>query len=107
MDMGEALDTNRELATVGLGNFLSGLLFGFTGSYIFSQTIFTYRTGVHSRWIGVFIMMIFAYVVASPVNILQVTPLFFLGSTLIFIGYVLSGKCVRAHAVFLIQRYCQ
>jgi sulfate permease, SulP family len=86
MDMGEALDANKELTTVGVGNLLSGLTFGFTGSYIFSQTIFTYRTGVHSRWIGVFIMMIFAFIVASPVNILEVAPLFFLGSTLIFIG---------------------
>ena len=32
MDMGEALDTNRELATVGICNFLSGLSLGFTGS---------------------------------------------------------------------------
>lgn len=86
MDMGEVLDTNKELKTVGIGNFMSGLTLGYTGSYIFSQTIFTYRTGVHSRWIGVFIMIVFAYVVASPINILQVAPLFFLGSTLIFIG---------------------
>jgi sulfate permease, SulP family len=85
--MGEALDTNKELVTVGAGNLMSGLTFGYTGSYIFSQTIFTYRTGVHSRWIGFLIMLVFAYVVASPVNILEVAPLFFLGSTLIFIGY--------------------
>ena len=87
MDMGEALDTNKELATVGICNFMSGLTLGFTGSYIFSQTIFTYRTGVHSRWIGILIMFIFMYVVTSPVNILEVAPLFFLGSTLMFIGY--------------------
>eukprot|EP00522_Entomoneis_paludosa_P010032 CAMPEP_0172466436 /NCGR_PEP_ID=MMETSP1065-20121228/56134_1 /TAXON_ID=265537 /ORGANISM="Amphiprora paludosa, Strain CCMP125" /LENGTH=974 /DNA_ID=CAMNT_0013223237 /DNA_START=140 /DNA_END=3064 /DNA_ORIENTATION=+ len=87
MDMGEALDTNRELATVGICNFMSGLTFGFTGSYIFSQTIFTFRTGVHSRWIGTFIMAIYLYFVISPMNLLQISPLFFLGSTLIFIGY--------------------
>ena len=68
---------------------LSGMTLGFTGSYIFSQTIFTYRTGVHSRWVGIFIVVIFGYVVLSPVNILEVSPLFFLGSTLIFIGYVI------------------
>ena len=45
MDMGEALDTNKEMVTVGTSNLMSGLLCGFTGSYIFSQTIFTYRTG--------------------------------------------------------------
>jgi SulP family sulfate permease len=37
MDMGSALDTNAELITVGVSNALSGLLGGFTGSYIFSQ----------------------------------------------------------------------
>jgi len=89
VDMGDSsLDTNRELVTIGVGNLISGLCLGYTGSYIFSQSIFTYRTGVHSRWTGAIIVLVFAYVVASPVNILQVTPLFFLGSTLIFIGYV-------------------
>jgi MFS superfamily sulfate permease-like transporter len=66
---------------------LTSSSYRFTGSYIFSQTIFTYRTGVHSRWIGVLIMIVFLYIVLSPVNILQVAPLFFLGSTLIFIGW--------------------
>lgn len=87
MDMGEALDTNQELKTVGICNILSGLSCGFTGSYIFSQTIFTYRTQVHSRWIGICFMIVFLYVVTSPINLLQISPLFFLGSTLIFIGY--------------------
>ena len=32
-------------------------------------------------------MVVFMYIVASQVNILEVVPLFFLGSTLIFIGY--------------------
>jgi CRP-like cAMP-binding protein len=66
---------------------MSGLTFGFTGSYIFSQTIFTYRTGVHSRAVGCMIMAMFLYIVVSPVNILEIAPLFFLGSTLIFIGW--------------------
>lgn len=103
MDMGEALDTNKELSTVGICNIMSGLTFGFTGSYIFSQTIFTYRTQVHTRWIGICIMMVFAYVVSSPINILQVAPLFFLGSTLIFIGYDLVYEWLVEirHKVFL------
>lgn len=37
MDMGEALDTNKEMVTVGTSNLMSGICFGFTGSYIFSQ----------------------------------------------------------------------
>ena len=82
---------------------MSGLTFGFTGSYIFSQTIFTYRTGCHSRWIGFMIMIVFAYIVCSPVNVLQVSPLFFLGSTLIFIGYDLLYEWLWEirHQVFL------
>ncbi len=79
MDMGEALDVNRELATVGVGNLLSGCLIGFTGSYIFSQTIFTYRTGCRSKWVGIFIMIMFVAVVVSKINFLSVLPLFFLG----------------------------
>ena len=43
MDMGSALDTNAELITVGISNALSGLLGGFTGSYIFSQVTVTSR----------------------------------------------------------------
>lgn len=31
MDMGKPLDTNAEMVTVGTSNFMSGLLFGFTG----------------------------------------------------------------------------
>ena len=70
MDMGEALDVNKELVTVGLSNrelfplynqcilsftlfsptngssiVVSGLFGGQSGSYIFSQTILQYRTG--------------------------------------------------------------
>lgn len=105
MDMGEALDTNKELATVGICNFMSGLTFGFTGSYIFSQTIFTYRTGVHSRWIGIFIMVTFMAVVVSTINFLQVAPLFFLGSTLIFIGWDLLYEWLVEirHKIFLTE----
>jgi hypothetical protein len=85
---------------------LSGLMFGFTGSYIFSQTIFTYRTGVHSRWIGILIMIVFLAIVASTVNFLQVAPLFFLGSTLIFIGYDLLYEWVRCrHSFYLFIVY--
>jgi len=87
MDMGQALDVNNELMTVGISNFVSGLAGGFTGSYIFSQTIFTYRTGCRSRWIGVLVAFTFLAVVISTVNFLEVTPLFFLGSTLLFIGF--------------------
>eukprot|EP00804_Cyclotella_cryptica_P022109 CCRYP_011586-RC/>CCRYP_011586-RC protein AED:0.10 eAED:0.10 QI:247/1/1/1/0.2/0.36/11/319/943 len=94
MDMGQALDTNNELMTVGISNFVSGCLGGFTGSYIFSQTIFTYRTGCRSRWIGILVGLSFLAVVISTVNFLEITPLFFLGSTLIFIGFDLMYEWI-------------
>ena len=105
IDMGEALDTNKELSTVGICNLMSGLTMGFTGSYIFSQTIFTYRTGVHSRWIGVLIMIVFGYIVISETNMLEIAPLFFLGSTLIFIGYDLLFEWLWEirHLVFITE----
>lgn len=86
---------------------MSGLTLGFTGSYIFSQTIFTYRTGIHDRFIGAMIMCVYMYIVASPVNILEVAPLFFLGSTLIFIGYDLMFEWLWEvrHQVFLSEYF--
>ncbi|KAG7342971.1 sulfate permease family protein [Nitzschia inconspicua] len=107
IDMGQPLETNRELATVGICNFLSGLSLGFTGSYIFSQTIFTYRTGIHDRLIGAMIMCVYMYIVASPVNILEIAPLFFLGSALIFIGYDLMFEWLWEvrHQVFLSEYF--
>ncbi|CBJ30034.1 conserved unknown protein [Ectocarpus siliculosus] len=46
MEMAKRLDFNGELQTVGWSNVISGLFGGFTGSYIFSQTIFNLRAGV-------------------------------------------------------------
>ncbi|KAL3913920.1 MAG: hypothetical protein SGILL_006302, partial [Bacillariaceae sp.] len=107
IDMGQPLETNRELATVGICNFMSGMTLGFTGSYIFSQTIFTYRTGIHTRLIGFLIMCIYMYIVISPANILEIAPLFFLGSTLIFIGYDLMFEWLWEvrHQVFLSEYF--
>ncbi|PNG93962.1 hypothetical protein TSOC_015287, partial [Tetrabaena socialis] len=43
-DMPTPIDFNRELMTVGISNMVTGALgAGYTGSYIFSQTIFTMR----------------------------------------------------------------
>lgn len=46
-DMPFPIDFNSELGTVGLSNIIVGLSgAGYTGSYIFSQTIFSMRAGV-------------------------------------------------------------
>ena len=87
MDMGEALDTNAELVTVGISNVCSGLCCGFTGSYIFSQTLFTYRSGITTRWCGILVLLTECAVFFCTVNLLEVSPLFFLGGTLTFVGF--------------------
>ena len=53
--LGKPLDHNHELQTVGISNLLSGLGGGFTGSYLFSQTIFTLRGRLDSRYIGLIV----------------------------------------------------
>ena len=52
-------------------------------------------------------MIVYMYIVASPVNILEVAPLFFLGSTLIFIGYDLMFEWLWEvrHQVFLSEYF--
>lgn len=52
-DVERPLDYNRELVTVGLSNVVTGLTgVGYTGSYIFSQTLFNLRQGVDSWTMG-------------------------------------------------------
>ena len=87
MDMGAELDINHELSTVGLSNIVSGLTGGYTGSYIFSQTIFTYRTGTDSRVVGVVVVIAEFLIFAAPVNIMSYIPKFFFAATLIFIAF--------------------
>ncbi|CAM9441174.1 unnamed protein product [Discosporangium mesarthrocarpum] len=86
MDMGESLDTNGELQMVGWSNFVSGLSGGFVGSYIFSQTMFTRRTGCTSRMVGGFVALVELGVCLARADPLSYTPLAFFGSALVFIA---------------------
>jgi sulfate permease, SulP family len=76
------LNYNHELNTVGLSNIVSGLTGGYTGSYIFSQTIFTMRSGIRSRLVGYVLAMCQVAVVVIPFPILSYVPNFFFGSLL-------------------------
>jgi sulfate permease, SulP family len=86
MDMGSALDTNAELMTVGSSNLVSGLCGGFTGSYIFSQTIFGFRSGCHLRSVAAVMLILEIIVFGLKVDPLAYVPLFFFAATLIFIA---------------------
>ncbi|PRW58874.1 sulfate transporter [Chlorella sorokiniana] len=86
-DSPQRLDTNRELACIGLSNVAVGLIgTGFTGSFIFSQTIFTGRAGVHSRINGAVIALCELALFAVPFSIVQYAPTFFFGALLVWFG---------------------
>ncbi|KAG6611760.1 Sulfate Permease (SulP) Family [Phytophthora cinnamomi] len=86
LDMGSKLDFNHELKTVGWSNVVSGVLGGYSGSYIFSQTIFTYRSKINSRIVGVCVIIAEFGVVLAPVSVMSYVPRFFFAATLIFIA---------------------
>jgi hypothetical protein len=86
IELGLPLDYDRELTMVGLSNLLSGASGGFTGSYIFSQTILNLRRGVRSRLCGLIIGCFEAIVVFIPFAITSYTPKFLYGSLLVLIA---------------------
>lgn len=85
VELKRPLDYNHELTTVGLSNIISGLTGGYTGSYIFSQTIFSLRMGIRSRLMGYVIAVVSIIAVAIPFNILSYVPNTFFGSLLMLI----------------------
>ncbi|RMX69466.1 hypothetical protein DD238_001378 [Peronospora effusa] len=78
--LGKPLDHNHELQTVGISNLLSGLGGGFTGSYLFSQTIFTLRGRLDSRYIGLIVFFLEVALVLSPFSIIAYVPKVFFGA---------------------------
>jgi len=86
LDLGKQLDFNHELKTVGFSNIASGLTGGYTGSYIFSQTIFTMRTGLKTRMVGLVIVCCELGMFALPFSVLAYVPRLFFGCILTFIA---------------------
>lgn len=86
MALGTPLDHNHELRTVGISNLVSGLTGGFTGSYIFSQTIFTLRGKLDSRWNGVLIFVLEIFLVLCPFSVIAYVPKVFFGALQTLIG---------------------
>ena len=85
LELNQPLNYNHELKTVGLSNVISGLTGGYTGSYIFSQSIFSLRAGIRSRLAGYVLAVCELLVLVLPFPILSYVPNFFFGSLLIMI----------------------
>lgn len=85
LEVPKPLAYNHELKMIGVSNLISGLSGGYTGSYIFSQSIFSLRAGIRSRLAGYVTAAIQAVTVFMPISILAVVPNFIFASLLIMI----------------------
>ncbi|KAJ0395928.1 hypothetical protein P43SY_009333 [Pythium insidiosum] len=95
MGTSSAMDYNEQLRTVGACNLASGLVGGYTGSYIFSQTVFSYRFHPaqleeeypgFSRLVGLTLALCELAIAMTPFSLTTVVPKFLFGSVMIFIG---------------------
>jgi MFS superfamily sulfate permease-like transporter len=82
LEMKRPLNYNHELRMVGISNFVSGMTGGYTGSYIFSQSIFSLRIGIRSRMAGFALAFFQLVIILIPFPILSYVPNFFYGSLL-------------------------
>lgn len=81
------VDFNSELVTVGLSNVATGIAgVGLTGSYIFSQTLFSLKMGINSRMMGTVVAAAEIAVFMLPVNTMAYVPNFYFGALVIWIG---------------------
>ena len=85
LELNEPLNYNSELTMVGISNVFSGLTGGYTGSYIFSQSIFSLRAGIRSRFAGFMLAFCQFVVLLFPFPVLAYVPNFFFGSLLFMI----------------------
>eukprot|EP00929_Paragymnodinium_shiwhaense_P083733 TRINITY_DN44724_c0_g1_i1.p1 TRINITY_DN44724_c0_g1~~TRINITY_DN44724_c0_g1_i1.p1 ORF type:complete len:935 (+),score=193.40 TRINITY_DN44724_c0_g1_i1:91-2895(+) len=83
---GVRLDYNNELITVGLANLFSGVCGGATGSYIFSQTIFSQKQGVSSRLNGIVVAVGELVLFCTSMDILAVLPKIYIGGIMCLFG---------------------
>ncbi|GMF65178.1 unnamed protein product [Phytophthora lilii] len=90
------MNYNAQLQTVGMSNLVSGLTGGYSGSYIFSQTLFTSRfrpsAAAESRFpgitrlVGVTLAICELAIVVTPTSLMSIVPKFLFGAVMIFIG---------------------
>ena len=74
------------MKSVGASNVVSGLLGGYTGSYIFSQSIFALRNEVTTRAASLVVVLVEVVIFLFPVDLLGFLPRFFFGCVLLFVA---------------------
>jgi len=83
---GQKVNYDKELITIGCSNLLSGACGGATGSYIFSQTIFSAKRGVKSRLNGWMVCFGELSLFLLPVDVLSVLPTCYIGGIMVLFG---------------------
>ncbi|CAE8735966.1 unnamed protein product [Polarella glacialis] len=105
---GQKLDYNGELEAIGIANLVSGLAGGATGSYIFSQTIFSAKRGVQSRWNGIVVFVGEFSLFLVPLDVLQFLPTSYIGGTMCLFGidimkdWLVSSRHLMSRLEYLI-----
>ena len=73
---------------MGMGNILTAAIgAGYTGSYIFSQTVFNMRNGVTYRVGGIVVALMELVSFMAPFSPVYYLPGFYFGSLMIWIGF--------------------
>eukprot|EP01025_Chloroclados_australasicus_P026602 TRINITY_DN2642_c0_g2_i1.p1 TRINITY_DN2642_c0_g2~~TRINITY_DN2642_c0_g2_i1.p1 ORF type:complete len:900 (-),score=76.19 TRINITY_DN2642_c0_g2_i1:308-3007(-) len=113
-ELPQELDYNKELITVGISNLVTGLLgAGFTGSYIFSQTIFTMRLGVKTFINAAVISLAEILLFLIPGSVVRYFPNFYLGALMVWFGVEISydwliisyKKCTKVEYMLLLSTF--
>mmetsp|Transcript_46327 Transcript_46327/g.108549 ORF Transcript_46327/g.108549 Transcript_46327/m.108549 type:complete len:824 (-) Transcript_46327:54-2525(-) len=104
---GQKIDFNEELVTIGVGNLVSGICGGATGSYIFSQTIFSAKRGVQSRLNGIIVGLGELILFFLPLDILQVLPNSYIGGIMCLLGVdIMLDWLVKSRHLMSWLEYC-
>lgn len=83
----DEVDSEQELLTVGLANLVAGLAgTGFTGSYIFTLTLFNMKNKVSSKAQGIVIVAFEVAFFMLPFSLMDYLPKFFFASFLVYFG---------------------
>lgn len=103
---GQIIDYDVELTTIGIGNLASGVIGGATGSYIFSQTIFSAKRGVRSRFNGLVVCLGEALLFLLPADFLQYLPNSYVGGIMCLFGIdIMSDWLIRSRALMARSEY--